>query len=760
MFSSDSALKEIKDDTLGRVAFAERMARDIASWKSTESLVIGLYARWGDGKTTVINFIKDFFAHPDNFNDNGERIEKENLPTIIEFNAWEFSNQGGLIQNFLMEVGKELGQSNSEDDKKIAKKLSLVRLYLQSANKISSVVKGGMSSVLRIIGVIPIFFALGNLPFYSILGYKPFIIAGVIFIIFWVLSCSEKVILFLEDFYNQRAEITNKTLNQLKEGIKLDLASRNNKKILFIIDDVDRLNAEEVKSLFQLIKVNLDLPNLVFLIALDVEIVGKLLSENGVEGSQFIEKIVQVPIYLPRADEKQLSKFLFTQLDKVVAFTAEEDWEPNRWSKLYESGLNSIYLKPGNLRVIKRSISQMMTKASLIASDVNMVDFIGIRTIEHFYPNLYNYIATNRDVFLSIGSNLFTGYNIKNSPVKDSLEAQFVIVPSYVKDIVVELFPEVENILNGQTQGFGGSYEKWRKTKRVCSPDFFEFYFYIKVPEGEIGDNEVNNTISILKDGSKLDSLLLDYIKNHKIKKLLIKLTDSVKDFPKDENNALNIITLLLERMEEVSSMPKERLFESGGDLDIVRLIFFYLKEIENEKDIVQIIKDAIKKSKSVYGPIRLIFFFDKRKNDDSSEEKLVSEEAFADLIKECLIKIDAAADNDTLINETNLQTILYRWKDWGEQSKVDNYIKKIGENTSQMALFVSKFVVNVYSSSSEEPFKVTPKMAYAGLKDFFDLEFVRGTLENLDKTNLSESVLKGVEIFLKDYEHRNNARY
>ena len=57
MYWPDTPLHEQKADRFDRWPFAERIARTIADRETPSSLVIGIYGKWGEGKTTVLNYI-------------------------------------------------------------------------------------------------------------------------------------------------------------------------------------------------------------------------------------------------------------------------------------------------------------------------------------------------------------------------------------------------------------------------------------------------------------------------------------------------------------------------------------------------------------------------------------------------------------------------------------------------------------------------------------------------------------------------------
>ena len=85
----DSAIKSINDDELGRKNLVKSIV-DSIKIKSSEPhacYTIGIYGKWGEGKTSVLNMVKGDIKKNDNFN-------------IIEFNPWLFKDQESLLLDF------------------------------------------------------------------------------------------------------------------------------------------------------------------------------------------------------------------------------------------------------------------------------------------------------------------------------------------------------------------------------------------------------------------------------------------------------------------------------------------------------------------------------------------------------------------------------------------------------------------------------------------------------------------------------------
>src|SRR5690606_30532516 len=82
----DKAVSEEENDRFQRYEFAKRIASIVSIPSDDKSLTIGLYGKWGEGKTTVLNFIQ-------------QELDPEVV--VVHFNPWFFSNQEQLLVAFL-----------------------------------------------------------------------------------------------------------------------------------------------------------------------------------------------------------------------------------------------------------------------------------------------------------------------------------------------------------------------------------------------------------------------------------------------------------------------------------------------------------------------------------------------------------------------------------------------------------------------------------------------------------------------------------
>ena len=96
MIQQDIPLIDIEDDSIGRSSMVELIIDSINEVVSSDHqcVVYGIYGKWGEGKTSLMNFIKNKLlsqGKTDNIN-------------IVEFNPWLVNNDEALLREFFLSI--------------------------------------------------------------------------------------------------------------------------------------------------------------------------------------------------------------------------------------------------------------------------------------------------------------------------------------------------------------------------------------------------------------------------------------------------------------------------------------------------------------------------------------------------------------------------------------------------------------------------------------------------------------------------------
>lgn len=199
------------------------------------------------------------------------------------------------------------------------------------------------------------------------------------------------------------------SLSSLKNEIKSvidDRYKRTNKKMIFFIDDLDRLNPPDAIKILELLKNLFDQPHCIFVLALDYDIVVKGLKakfgddeKNEREYRQFFDKIVQLPFSMP-IENYSLDRYLENLLVSEIGFISEDDFEEYFPDYLGPLTTNTIGKNPRALkRVVNylsliKSIISMENSSSERKKEDKVVQY-GLLCIQVAYPEVYSFLSKN-----------------------------------------------------------------------------------------------------------------------------------------------------------------------------------------------------------------------------------------------------------------------------------------------------------------------------------------------------------------------------
>ncbi|MBR3877759.1 MAG: hypothetical protein IKJ23_06220 [Bacteroidaceae bacterium] len=112
-----------------------------------------------------------------------------------------------------------------------------------------------------------------------------------------------------------------KIFNKQKEpykDIKTNLEQSKHKIVVFI-DDIDRLNADEIKEVLCLIRNTANFPFVQFIVAYDKDYVCETLKRDGIYNPElYLEKFFNTEISLPKSEERIICNELLTRISKTI----------------------------------------------------------------------------------------------------------------------------------------------------------------------------------------------------------------------------------------------------------------------------------------------------------------------------------------------------------------------------------------------------------------------------------------------------------
>ncbi|WP_265645957.1 P-loop NTPase fold protein [Verminephrobacter aporrectodeae] len=166
--------------------------------------------------------------------------------------------------------------------------------------------------------------------------------------------------------------------------------------LIIIIDDLDRLPPEEIRSMIQTVKAVLDFPRTLYLLAYDRSIVARALGSNNEEdGLRYLEKIVQVAYPIPPLSQQQRRKFAEEKIKhllsglKIILRPFEEE------ESLYERAIDQVASLSRHMRDIVRIVNRLSLILPIIYQEVNVADAIVFEALSQRSPELRKEICNN-----------------------------------------------------------------------------------------------------------------------------------------------------------------------------------------------------------------------------------------------------------------------------------------------------------------------------------------------------------------------------
>lgn len=396
----DRPIKCKNDDLFNRQHIANTLTKTIKNYKESDSISIGIIGDWGSGKTSFINMVLEDFEGDKNF-------------IIINFNPWNISTRKQLISDFFTKLSAEIRRTDSS---KLYKKLSGDLKTLSYAFK----------------------------PLKFIPGLDAFA------------SITSEAIGNISDALQKTAEMTEKNLDVTKEEINNKIKNIG-KKIIIVIDDLDRLADTDIQEIFQLVRSIADFKNTMYILAYDNEIVTKALDKiQKDKGDRYIEKIVQVPIVLPKLNKHTLEDIFLKKIDNIgLKYPKLDDGRLARHAQNLAQCFH-------NLRDVNRYINILSFEINAIEEDLFLYDFAVITLIKIFEPTIYDYIYQQKTIAI---------YKHKKIPTN---KINF--------EIICDLLKSCERIDV--------------KTKRITSSIFFDNYFALSFPKNGFPQKTLNLIIN------------------------------------------------------------------------------------------------------------------------------------------------------------------------------------------------------------------------------------------------------------------------
>ena len=348
---TDSPISKLEQDFLSVEKYAKSLSKFII--QSDTPITIGLQGEWGTGKTSLMSLLLEQFNSDEN----------ENQIASSWVNTWEYSMFKGAHETTpsvlkgmldkLKDSCKQRGIWTVQDDVK------------SSFTKASKFLSGIANQVVaKQTGI----------------------------------NVKEAIDKNHESYVAEIAEVKQLISGLIQELI--DDAKNPVKKVVFFVDDLDRIQPSDAVEVLESLKNIFDIPNCVFILAIDYDVVVKGLEskfgpktkENEREFRSFFDKIIQVPFSMP-IGAYNINSFLKNKLINLEVQVTDE--EVSHITKIVS------YTVGSNPRSLKRYLNTFSLIKIIVddnddeEQEVNKILLFAVLGIQISYPEIFRLLTQN-----------------------------------------------------------------------------------------------------------------------------------------------------------------------------------------------------------------------------------------------------------------------------------------------------------------------------------------------------------------------------
>lgn len=361
---------------------------------------------------------------------------------MVEFNAWNSHSPQAIVQDFFETIQEKIRPYHS----------SLARLMVSYSNKLVELHSNSFTKTIQT----------------SISAYTGF----------------------------ESATSMNKTIDESLRKI--------NKKIVVVIDDLDRLDKDEIVEVLRLIRNTANFNNTFFIVAYDRNyIINALEKHNPYSNELYLEKIFQIEITLPYFKKLIYQKKLAEKLKQAFDKKYHELIEDTVIGKPFSL---PAYLNEWleNMRDVSRLANSLSLNLKTLIDEVVFADFIRLELLRLKYPSVYLLLFEKKNDFLGFQKNVRPAETYILKPVEEQnnqgngkRKTKFEIYITENIDTLSIPKNEIEKIVDFVDGIFGGGFGFRERNKlSVVYPSKFYRYFAYNLMDDNLSEVEFSNARS------------------------------------------------------------------------------------------------------------------------------------------------------------------------------------------------------------------------------------------------------------------------
>lgn len=463
--TGDRPLEVGDADMLGFSELAERFAAALIDRASRDGIVVGLEGAWGSGKSSLLALTTGVL----------ESMPEKRRPQILSFRPWLIGNRDALLTALFAELANTVDAMKYEAGDATGVTVAAMKKLAEDMRRYG--------------GYLGAFAPAASLA--SLAGVPG---AGLL----------EKGLKAFRE--HAKGDKKQPSLAATKSSIDATL-KRINRRIIVMIDDVDRLEPAEIAEMLRLVRSVADFHNVVYVLCYDPDIVAEAV-ETAMRissGRAYLEKIVQIGVRVPAPEPFALRRMFSVGLADFL--DVEDVGVERRLANVVDVEGGRWLVTP---RAVNRTLDALRFLWPALRQRVDAADMVWLQLTKIGNPTLYGWIEDYSAAMAAAGGRVSLGANAavramerltdalgRGGDMDEACRRLREFLPGVGVGTASERNPVLYQDVgeDDRSAAIAG--------QRLASPDHYRLYFALSAPTGAIVEADFAALWSALDNGQE-----------------------------------------------------------------------------------------------------------------------------------------------------------------------------------------------------------------------------------------------------------------
>lgn len=309
------------------------------------------------------------------------------------------------------------------------------------------------------------------------------------------------------------------------DEIRLDINNHlkyQNKKVVFFVDNIDRISEEYIILLFRIVSVVFNLPNLVYVLSFERERLEVAFERTLEVDSRYLEKVINMQINVPVISTKSKNKVYGKCIDNLLEHYGVEKDKLDNFKFVRDFIVNEIT----DIRQFKRWVNSCFGNTFCNSYMLYKPDLLALSTICFLNPKLYEQLSLNKKYLVSYDSDdeFLTEWFKKDFQKELSEKLKFIIDNADNRNylgLLKYMFATINKWSSDSNTSIKNlEYQYAAMNCRMISGRYFELYFSQTSNDYILARQEIFNLIKEVNKAPteiEVENIFDEKLKNLKI---------------------------------------------------------------------------------------------------------------------------------------------------------------------------------------------------------------------------------------------------